>query len=131
MPGAAGLGGGYYVVVVVAVEDVALGREVFDAEGGEVGAGQVGVLFAELAEELDPEDGDGLVVAAGGGVLAADGEVVGADAGAHASYCLGFAQTVHITGAGEDVGGVRPAGLGEGAVFEGGDEGVDGEFLGG
>jgi hypothetical protein len=66
VPGAAGLGGGYYVVVVVAVEDVALGSEVFDAEGGEVGAGQVGVLFAELAEELDPEDGDGLVVAAGG-----------------------------------------------------------------
>jgi hypothetical protein len=79
----------------------------------------------EGGEELDPEDGDGLVVAAGGGVLAADGLVEATDAEAHAVDGRGLAEGVDEAGGGEDVGGVGPLGFGQGAGVEGVEEEVD------
>ena len=118
LPGATGLGGGYYVVLVVALEDVALGGEVFHRKSCEGDARQLGVLRVELGEQLNSENGDSLVVAVGGGVLAADCEVVGADPRAHAVDGRGLATGVDIGGAGKDVGGVGPAGLGQRASLE-------------
>jgi hypothetical protein len=130
-PALAGFGGGDEVEVVEAAEEIALRGEVLDGACGEGGAGGGLGVAVEGAKQLDPEDGDGLVVAAGGGVLAADGLVEAAEAEAHAIDRGGFAEGVDEAGSGEDVGGVGPLGFGQGAGLEGVEEGVDLGFGGG
>lgn len=124
-PGEAGFGGGDEVVVVVLAEGIAVVAEALDGEGDEVGAGDGGGIAVQAVEELDPRDGDGLVIAAGGGVLGADGEVVAADAFAHQVGGEFATVGVDVAGSGEEMRAVSPAGLGERAIFEGAQEGVD------
>ena len=81
-----------------------------------------GGFGVDAVEELDPEDGDGLVVSGGFGVLAAYGLVVATDAEAHAVEGGGFAELMDVAGAGEEMGCVGPAVFGERAGFEGVEE---------
>lgn len=132
MPAAAGFGGVDDVEVVVAGEQGTVLGEAIDGKRGEGGArSRVRLSAVELRDELDPEEGDGLVVAGGLSVLAADGFVVTANACAHVVDGGAFAEGMNGAGAGEDVGGMGPARFGESSGLEGFEEGVDLRFGGG
>lgn len=124
-PAGAGFDGVYEVEVVILAEDIAVVGEALDSECGEVGACDGRGVTMQAVEELDPGDGDGLVVATGGGVLAADSDVVAADALAHVVGGERGTVCVDVAGSGEEMRAVRPAGLGERAVLEGAEKGVD------
>src|SRR5882762_7151551 len=124
MPHTPCLGRSDNIKIVVPAQKIALQGKMLHREGCKAGTCLRRMLAVELREQFDPEDGDGLVVAAGRGVLAADGYVVGADAGAHAVDRGGLVEGADVAGAGEDVGGMGPASLGQSAVFEGGEEGI-------
>ena len=83
------------------------------------------MLAVEAGEEFDPEDGDGLVVAAGCGVLAADGCVVAPDAESHMVCRSGLSERVHVSCSAEQMRGVGEVCLGQSSGFERGDKRID------
>lgn len=121
-------GGGVfdYVAGVPGVVEGALFAVGGDGELG--GFKPSGWLMGEeqMRDDSEPEAGEGFVVAGGGGVLAADGFIEGADAGTDEGQDGVIAGDVKIPGRGGYVGAVGPFRFIEGAGLEVVEEAVEG-----
>jgi hypothetical protein len=78
-----------------------------------------------MRQQLDPCDGDGLVIAAAIGILATNGDVVSLHTQAHLVDGRRLAERMHVTSPGEQVSAVGPLRLGQCTRLEGGEKLVD------
>jgi hypothetical protein len=113
-----GFDGRDYVEAVELAENIETLAELSDRSLGEAAAIEGWVILLKRREQLDPEDGDGLVIATGRRVLAANGDVIGGDGLTHLGDRRRLAEAMNVAGAGEDVGRVRPARFRQGSLLE-------------